>query len=136
MQTLRAYANAIARHAEHMVLETLVRDVALALRLLRRNPTYALTALLTLALGLATTTAIFAVIDATLMRPLPFADPDTLVSLNVLQPRPNGADIQYALSEIEIVRWRDATKTLSGVDALQPRSMAMTGAADPEGIRG
>src|SRR5438876_2131937 len=69
-----------------MLLETLARNAALALRLLRRNPTYALTALLTLALGLATTTAIFAVIDTTLLRPLPFPDPGRLVSLNSMLP--------------------------------------------------
>ena len=119
-----------------MLLESLLRDVTLSIRLLRNNPAYSLTALLTLALGLATTTAMFAVIDATLLRPLPFADPDRLVSLNSLMPGPGGEEIQYALSEIEIVRWRDATKALAGVDALQPRSMAMTGAGEPEVVRG
>ena len=58
-------------HAGGMLLESLVRDVMLSLRVLRRQPAYSLTALLTLALGLATTTAMFAVIDATLLRPLP-----------------------------------------------------------------
>jgi putative ABC transport system permease protein len=119
-----------------MLLESLLRDVTLSIRLLRNNPAYSLTALLTLALGLATTTAMFAVIDATLLRPLPFADPDRLVSLNSLMPGPGGEEIQYALSEIEIVRWRDATKALAGIDALQPRSMAMTGAGEPEVVRG
>src|SRR5215475_10840867 len=98
-----------------MLLETLVRDGALALRLLRRNPTYALTALLTLALGLATTTAIFAVIDATLLRPLPFADPGRLVSLNSMMPDASGKEIQLALTDVEIVRWSDARRTLEGI---------------------
>jgi len=119
-----------------MLLETLALDAALAFRLLRRNPTYALTALLTLALGLATTTAIFAVIDATLMRPLPFADPGRLVSLNSKQPGANGVEIQFALSEIEIVRWRDATRTLEGIEALAPKSFALTGAGEPAVVRG
>jgi len=119
-----------------MLLETLARDAALAVRLLRRNPTYALTALLTLALGLATTTAIFAVIDATLLRPLPFADPGRLVSLSSLMPGPGGEEIQYALSEIEIVRWGDAKTTLYGIQALAPKAFAVTCAGEPAVVRG
>ena len=98
---------------------------------------YALAAILTMALALATATAIFAVIDATLIRPLPFADPDRLVSLNVQQPGPGGGDIQYVLSEIELVRWRDAAATLTGIEAFQPRSMALTGGgAEPAVVAG
>src|SRR4029077_13499193 len=119
-----------------MRLETIARDAALAVRLLRRNPTYALTALVTLALGLATTTAIFAVIDATLLRPLPFADPGRLVSLNSMLPDASGKEIQFALTEIEIVRWRDATHTLEGIEALAPKAFALTGAAEPAVIPG
>src|SRR5262249_48180313 len=119
-----------------MPLETLVRDAALAVRLLRRNATYALTALLTLALGLAATTATFAVIDATLLRPLPFADPGRLVSLNSLLPAANGVEIQFALTEVEIVRWSDANGTLDGIAALAPKSFALTGAGEPAVVRG
>src|SRR5689334_21969382 len=115
-----------------MLLESLLRDVALSLRMLRRHPSYSLTAILTLALGLATTTAMFAVIDGTLLRPLPFADPDRLVSLSSMLPGPDGEEIQYALSEIEIVRWREARRTLAGIEALQPKSMALTGTGEPE----
>src|SRR3954447_18707213 len=98
------------------MLEPLLRDVVLAFRALRRHPTYAIAAVLTMALGLATTTAIFAVVDATLIRPLPFADPDRVVSLSVQQPGPAGGDIQYVLSEVELVRWRAATHTLTGIE--------------------
>src|SRR5262245_47696225 len=119
-----------------MLLETLARDVALAVRLLRRNPTYTLTALLTLALGLATTTAIFAVIDATLLRPLPFADPGRLVSLNSMLPDATGKDIQFALTEVEIVRWGDAHGTLESIAALAPKSYALTGSGEPVVVRG
>ncbi len=119
-----------------MLLDALRRDLALALRLLRRRPAYASASALTLALGMATTTAIFAVIDATFLRPLPFADPDRLVALSSMMPGPNGGEIQYALTEIEIVRWRQASPALSAVGALQPRSMALTGAGEPEVVRG
>src|SRR5262245_28517169 len=119
-----------------MLLEPLFRDVSLALRTLRRNPAYALAAVLTMALGLATTTAIFAVVDATLLRPLPFDDPHRVVSLSVRLPGPGGGELQHVLSETESVRWRAATRTLTGIEGIQPRPMAMTGSAEPAVVAG
>jgi len=119
-------------HAAIMPFEFVFRDLVLACRVLRRHPGYALTSIVTLALGLTTSTAIFAVVDAALLRPLPFADPDRLVSLSSMLPGPDGEEIQYALSEIEIVRWREARRTLAGIEALQPKSMALTGTGEPE----
>jgi len=119
-----------------MPLEPLIRDLHFAGRALRRNPTYALTAALTMALGLATTTGIFAVVDATLLRPLPFGDPDRIVSLSVKMPGPGGGELQYVLSEPELVRWRAATRTLTGVEGVRPRAMSLTGGAEPVVVQG
>src|SRR5437763_4059601 len=123
-------------HSVYMRLESFVRAVRFAARMLRRNPTCALAAILTLAVGLAAATSVFAVIDGTLLRPLPFAAPDHLVGLNSLAPGPDGTETQYVLSEIEIVRWRGATAALQGVEALQPRAFAVTGDGEPEVISG
>lgn len=60
-------------------LEDLVGDVRLALRTLRRNPVLTGAAVLTLALGVGANTAIFSVVNAVILRPLPFGDPDRLV---------------------------------------------------------
>ncbi len=57
----------------------LQQDVRYAFRKLRRSPGFALTAILTLALGVGATTAVFSVIDAVLLRPLPFSDPHSIV---------------------------------------------------------
>ena len=55
------------------------RDLAYAVRTLRKSPVFAITAIVTIALGIAASTAIFSVTDAVLLRPLPYRDPDRLV---------------------------------------------------------
>jgi putative ABC transport system permease protein len=68
------------------VLDGLRRDVAYGIRGLRREPTFALTALLTLTLGCVTTTTVFSVVDAELWRPLPFPDARQLVQTEIERP--------------------------------------------------
>ena len=67
-------------------VEHLGRDVHQALRGFRRNPVFALTAVVTLALGIGATTAVFSVVDRTLFRSLPYAHPEQLVSVGLTAP--------------------------------------------------
>ena len=67
-------------------LESVLRDVRYALRGFRRSPVFAVTAILTLALGIGTTAAVFSVVDRILFRPLPYTNDDQLVSLGLVQP--------------------------------------------------
>ena len=62
-------------------LDDLGRDIRLAGRSLRRTPVYTIVALLTIALGIGVTTAVFSVVDGVLLRPLPYPQPDRLVRL-------------------------------------------------------
>jgi putative ABC transport system permease protein len=66
-------------------LESLLRDIRYALRGFRRNPVFAITAILTLALGIGATTAVFSVVDRILFRSLPYAHDDQLVSFGLVQ---------------------------------------------------
>jgi predicted permease len=68
------------------LVETLLQDVRYALRGLRRNLAFAVTAIVTLALGIGATTAVFSVVDRILFRSLPYAHPDRLVSVGLTAP--------------------------------------------------
>src|SRR2546430_15729264 len=70
-------------------MNTLLRDVRYGVRMLIRKPGFTITALLTLALGIAVTTATFTVIDAVLLRKLPVTDPDRLVVIHNQLPKIN-----------------------------------------------
>ncbi len=67
-------------------LETLVQDVRYAFRGFRRNPTFSLTVVLTLMLGIGSTTAVFSVVDRILFRSLPYGDSSRLVSVGLVAP--------------------------------------------------
>ncbi|HKD92069.1 MAG TPA: hypothetical protein VKB56_09205, partial [Terriglobales bacterium] len=62
--------------------DTLTRDAAYTFRVLRKDPAFALTAIITLALGIGANTAIFTVVRAVLLRPLQYRDPDRVVELS------------------------------------------------------
>jgi putative ABC transport system permease protein len=85
------------------LLETLAQDVRYGFRGLRRNPAYAITAILTLALGIGITTAVFSVVDRILFRSLPYADAGRLVSAGLTAPiSPN----EFLLTD-SYYEWRD-----------------------------
>ena len=70
-----------ARRPRRVLLSLLLRDLRHAWRLLRRQPAFTGVAILTLALGIGTTTAVFTIVNGVLLRPLPYRDPSRLVML-------------------------------------------------------
>lgn len=89
------------------VLETILQDVRYAIRLLRRQPTHALTAIATLALGIGAATALFSVIDAAVLHPLPYANPERLANALILeQPDPRGRSSKTFPSLVDVRLWR------------------------------
>src|SRR5262245_9127327 len=81
------YAKDLTRDERRLpIVDSLLQDARFALRQLRRNPLFALTAILTLAIGIGGTAAIFSVIDVVIIRPLPYPDSDRLVTVQEWLP--------------------------------------------------
>ncbi len=93
------------------VLETILQDVKYGFRQLRQHRSFSIVAILTLALGIGISTALFSVIDAALLRPLPYPNPEELVTLTIEEPRGSGS--RYAPSMADIRRWRTLTTIVS-----------------------
>lgn len=81
------------------MLSTVSQDVTFALRQFRRSPGFAIAAIVTLALGIGATTAIFTLVDGILLRPLPFPDRDRLVAVNTLEFPPGALTTNPAAGE-------------------------------------
>ena len=89
-------------HAEQSLpfIENLFFDLKYAVRMLSRSPGFALIAIATMALGVGATTAIYSVIDATLLRPLPYPNPDELVRIEANLPGVGAHDIGLSIPEL------------------------------------
>ena len=106
-------------------------DIRYAVRTLRRFRLYTLAASLTLALGIGAATAVFSVIDATLLRALPYRDPDRLMAVTTALASPTAGTQVLPPSQIELVTWRTSTR-FESLEAAELRTLALTGAGDPE----
>ncbi len=95
------------------VMETMLQDVKYGLRQLRQHPSFSIVAVLTLALGIGVSTALFSVIDAALLRPLPYPHPEELVTLDVEEANQSGKPFRYAPSMADTRTWRTLTTIIS-----------------------
>jgi predicted permease len=109
-------------------------DVRLAFRGLRRNPGFAAISVVTLALGIGATTAIFSIVDGVLLRPLRVADPDRLVA--VFETNPGRSIEEEGPSGPNFVDWRDAARSFSGMAAFRYESTTLTGIESPQVLTG
>jgi hypothetical protein len=106
-----------------------------ALRQLRKSPGFAVTTILTLALGIGATTAIFSLVNAVLLRPLPFPEQERLVSLQLADLEPGvPANAQEPLSYPDFFDWRAQSHSVAGMACYRHAGVTLTGSGDPQQI--
>ncbi len=112
------------------VLEALAVDLRYAVRALRRSPGFAVVAGLTLALGVGVNTAVFSVVNAVMLRPLPYGDPDRLV--RIFESNPARGWPQFSASDPNFLDWRAQATSWEALAALSsgPVSIATDAGAE------
>ena len=113
---------------------TLWQDIRYGVRMLLKRPAFTAIAVLTLALGIGANSAIFSVVNAVLLRPLPFAEPDRLVYAE-------GADLRNgekggAISPPDFLDYREQNHVFTDMAAVRGRSRNLTGDGSAEQLAG
>ena len=131
----RALPEPAQRHrGEAGTIAAFLADSAYAFRLLKARPAFTLAAVLTLALGIGANTAIFSVVHALLLAPLPFANPDRLV---MVWESDNGrAGTAFIVSEPNWQDWRRQSTSLKDFAIWEFQSFNISGGAEPEQVTG
>ena len=111
----------------------MLTDLRYALRALRRTPGFTAVVVLTLALGIGANSVMFSVINAVLLRPLPYRDPAALVAVYEGDAR-GGAEARTPVAAGNYRDWRDQNRVFSGTALYRTRPINFTGAGEPERI--
>ncbi|HXM11844.1 MAG TPA: ABC transporter permease [Terriglobales bacterium] len=111
-------------------MRTLGQSFHYAFRKLKNNPGFALISVLTLALGIGANSAMFSIVNAVLLRPLPYRDPQNLVTLSEHWPQ----FPKLTLSYLNYRDWRDQSHSFEGMGAVRNSVVTMTGFAEAERI--
>jgi putative ABC transport system permease protein len=109
-------------------------DLRYAARLLRKSPLFTITIILTLVIGIGATTAIFSVVNAILLRPLPFAEPDRL--MQVAEKNDRLSLPAFSSSALNYLSWKEQTQTFAALGAIRFVTFTLSGRGDPETYTG
>ena len=113
------------------VLDDLWQDVRYATRVFWKQPAFAAAAVVTLALGIGATTAIFSVVYGVLLKPLPFAEPDRLVTVRHVAP--HGAGTNHGPATY--LTYRENQTAFEAIGAWDPTEVSITGSGNPERVQ-
>jgi len=113
-------------------METLFQDLRYGLRMLVKSPGFTVVAVATLALGIGANTALFSVINGVLLSPLPFPQPDQLVTLHENKPNFEGGSLSYP----NFRDWRSDNHTFSSLALARTYVFSLTGIGEAEQVSG
>jgi predicted permease len=113
-------------------MDTLVQDVRYAVRSLHKSPAFALVAILTLAIGIGANTAIFSAIQAVLLRPVPYQDPERVV---FIQEKRAVSGLGNSVSPLNYLDWKNQSRAFDEMAAVTFGSVTVTGLDAPVEVR-
>src|ERR1700716_4709752 len=115
-------------------MEALLQDVRYGLRMLVKKPTFTIVAVLTLALGVGANTTIFSIVNAVLLRSLPYRDPDRLVRIYFNEPGVGLRDVRFSKPELDDLQTRAGV--FEDVSPIFEGSEDLTGAGQARRVEG
>jgi putative ABC transport system permease protein len=114
------------------MIETLFHDLRFGARMLFKNPGFTLIAVVTLALGIGANTAIFSVVNAVLLRALPYPEPERLVRF--WETNPGRGWLEFAASAPNFAHWREQQSVCEQLAAYEFNALNFTGSGEPERV--
>ncbi|HWP41870.1 MAG TPA: ABC transporter permease, partial [Blastocatellia bacterium] len=111
----------------------LLQGLRFGARLLLKKPGFTLAAALTLALGIGANTAIFSVVNAVLLRPLPYRDADRIMTL--WQVETGDSATREEVSPANFLDWREQNRSFEHMALIEPFGHSLTGSGEPEAFR-
>jgi putative ABC transport system permease protein len=115
-------------------MNTVGQDLRYSLRTLRKSPGFAVAAVGILALGIGANTALFSVVDAVLLRPLPFPEPGRMMRLQEAPPPPAESGRAGPVSPANYLDWRGQSHAFAALAAYRGGSLTWTGGQEPEAL--
>ena len=109
-------------------------DIAYALRMMRRTPLFTAAVVLTVTLAIAANTTIFSVVNAVMLRPLPFKDPNRLIQVAEKNDKLNLPS--FGSSVLNFLSWREQTQSFEALAAIATNNYTLTGTGEPEQLSG
>src|SRR6266404_3393238 len=115
-------------------MKDLIQDLRYGARMLVKKPGFTLVAIITLALGIGANTAIFSVVNAVLLRPLPFLQPERLAMVNTTNLARGITNFGTAMPDFRA--WRDRNQTFEKMAAFSTTNFNISGTTEPERVAG